>query len=104
MFFSDESDDLITCPHCGHSEYPQVGIGHICPLAPKSGPRHVGKRLRIQMFVEIEVSEADLGLAISDIEHKLEDLPTGSRPVEFKGGDDILKYQWKTKCVKTQIT
>lgn len=32
MNVGDCDDDMITCPHCGHKEYPEVGMGslHYC--------------------------------------------------------------------------
>ena len=77
MNFGDPDDDMITCPDCGHKEYPQVGFGgHICQAAMDRAARETaainakyegsGQRVRVAITVEFECYDTKGAFATVD--------------------------------------
>lgn len=95
--FGDMSDEeMITCPHCGYREYPEVGFGHICtsPNAMASSRaadeafdrRFFGSRRVVRTAIVIEHYDTDdcFQMALSSIHSR--------RP--HSDGDALLGYQY----------
>lgn len=104
--FSNSDEDLITCEHCGHQSYPEIGIGHVCQqgfnAAKKAGEtwsrnyKGTGAKAVIRIAFEVECLDTPTAIqtALSGVCFEIETMDFDSGHIKASGGDDILDYKF----------